>query len=211
MIVSSAKSKNGMFELDLPKAGLLEEEVVRGLRKLSRNGALKIEMRDRSLRVRCTASAADTIVNDAAKLATAAAEVLARIEGVRVAKAHAVCAAFGRAEACLTTCQQSEQLHNALERYFSGVEEDMVEEEKSGRNVTIRGAIRNILGSTAYGKKAPRTPREVARILHGIQSAAFTAKAWYSCGQWRKWTQVPFELVKKATADVIRERVSRGR
>ena len=209
MIVDNAKVKNGIYELDLPKVGLLEEEAVRGLRKLARSGALKTELRERALRVRCSVAAADILVADAPKLATAAAEVLARIEEVRVAKARAVCAAFGRAEACLTACEQSEQLHDALERYFDGVVvEDEVEEVK---NVRIRGAIDAVLGSKAYSRKAPRTPREVARILHGIQSAAFTAKSWYACGQWRKWTHVPFEAVKKATADVIRERLQRAK
>ena len=208
-LVESAKQKNGLYELDLPKVGLLEEEVTRGLRKLARSGALKCEVRERALRVRCTKDAAENISTNAAKLATEASTVLARIEGVRVTKAKAVCEAFGRAEKCLSACEQSGHLHDAVEEYFNGKEYGDVTIGVEDQSVKV--AIGKVLGATAYGRKVPRTPREVARILHGIQSAAFTAKAWYSCGQWRRWTHVPFDVVKETTAEMIRDRVRRGR
>lgn len=210
-IASHARSKNGSYELDLAAAGMLEEEAARALRRLARSGCVKTEMREKALRVRCTQAAADTLAKCGASEAANAACILQRIERTRVRKARAVCAAFMKAEEALSAQMQSKQLHEALERYFEEDGDDCEEYGLVGAKVEapLKRAISMVLGCRSCGRRVPKAPREVARILHGIQSAAFTAKAWYDCGQWGKWIHVEFSAVKTATADVIRSRHKR--
>lgn len=214
-IKTDARARNGCYELKLATVGMLEEEASRGLRRLLRERCVKMEMRDVALRVLCTSGGAEKLENCVAVEAARAVAVLQRIEWTRVRKARAVCAAFIAAEELLSAQVQSKQLHDALERYFAEYDDDaLASVDNPACNVSdidpaLRRAIASVLGCTSRGKRAPRTPREVARILHGIQSAAFSAKAWYDCGHWAKWIHVEFATVKAATASIIRSQLQR--
>lgn len=212
-----SRVKNGSHVLTLLSAGLLEEDALAGLHKLAKADAVKLEYRDKALRVRCTPEAAERLKNESQVHVANAAAVLARIERTRVRKATAVRDAYAAAEQALSVPAQSAALHAALSRYFDGSDDVETDSDVSSTELdakhtaSLNGAIGQVLGCRAFGRRAPRTPREVARIMHGIQSAAFTAKAWYGCRQWGKWTHVPFEAVKAATTRVIKARVNQRR
>lgn len=212
VVTSGLKPKGGVYNLHLATAGLLEEDVGRGLRRLSAAKSVQFEMKDMSLRVRLTGTASVRLCARAGGLASEAASRLGKIELARVAKAREVAASFAAAEEALTAQAQSELLHARLAEYFvADVELKPEAPVETGKvDASVRRAVGAVLGNQAFGRRAPRSPREVARIMHGIQSPAFTAKAWWSCAQWGKWVHVEFGVVKKIVAEVTRNRLKRG-
>jgi superfamily II DNA helicase RecQ len=82
----------------------------------------------------------------------------------------------------------------------------VVDCEDGDRKAALTRAVREVLDATAYGSRVARTPRQVARVLHGIQSPAFSAKEWCLCAQWGKYVDLDFRDVLAAATKVIRDR-----
>lgn len=215
LLTRHAKLKYGKYELRLGDAGLTEEDILSTLYNLSNAGHIRYELQCSALRVRCSTKAVHELEAKAALLASSIANNLARIERIRVAKAHAVLQTFRSADNALSAEAQSSFLHNSLEEYFA-------EDSSLGVNVPdlapspgeycsrvrqeVEKDVRALLCHASQGGKEVRTPRQIARILHGIGSAAFPAKAWYSCQQWAKLINIDFTTVKQIAAELIRHR-----
>ena len=80
--------------------------------------------------------------------------------------------------------------------------------------VTLRGDVhdfvsRHIIPPAVGGRKAkvgsraPLTGRAVARILHGIQSPAFTWKEWHADRSWGTCREVDFEELRQLAEEVL--------
>jgi superfamily II DNA helicase RecQ len=225
VFVKRSKHRNGVYELVLyPDCPDIEQQkhifafsdsLLRMARELKAGGLVDFELLDDMLVV----SVPNHLLEDTARVNSLVALIhkkLAGIEANRQRKGEVLIDVLTKAEGMLSDEEQSQFLHDALTGYFSSpikvndrdVTDARIQELSAAETTRVKGAVRLVLVAEGYGSVDPKTPRQVARILHGIQSPAFTAKAWCRCDVWGKFVHVDFTAVKQIASDVIRTGLS---
>jgi hypothetical protein len=217
-----ARNRNGMYEValygtsggaDRPSADCM----LRTARSLKAGKHVDFELADETLAALVPAP----LIGDVARVNAAASachERLAQVERVRRGKADALVEMLARGEAVLSDEEQSHLLHASLGAYFAAAEggaADAADVAAAGgvdgaREAAVAKAARAVLSATAYGAAVPRSPRQVARVMHGVPSAAFSAREWCRCPQWGKHVDVDFREVMRVAASVVRARSLAG-
>lgn len=210
-IMKVAKQKNGAYEVNLYKACLTEDQLIGPLRRLEEGRHITFEGLERTMQIGCSAQAYKRLSEDVERWARVVHGRLREIESMRVQKARAVVETFSKADSMLSDAAQCKFLRDAIEEYFAEgggaeqvtegeckrVEEDMAEK--------VRRAAVALLKEEGFGRRRPQTARQIGRILHGLDSAAFRAKDWWKCGYWGRFMHVDFEQTKKICASAVRD------
>lgn len=215
LIQKRAKQSSGQYDLWLRQAGLLEDDVGASLRRLQNRRHISFEVLERGLHVHCSSKGFDCLKENVDRWAGLAHSNLEQIEKVREQKAKAVARTFSVADGMISEMEQTGFLHDALVTYFAentaneSLErtraEDELEDLDESTEERIRQASTKLLQERC-GSMQVQTGRQIARILHGINSAGFRAKDWWNCGYWGKFIDVNFRVVMAKARDVIREK-----
>lgn len=231
-----ARHRNGMYELNLYPTSPSQakdrpsgDRMLQVARELKAGKHVDFELSNEALAALVPAG----LVGNATEMNEAAAKCHQRlcvIESVRRGKADALVAMLKRAGAMLSDEEQSRFIHEALAIYFKtgssandgdenvnaqdddddDVDDEGKNETKDERGAALRRAVRGVVRATAYGSRRARTPRQVARVLHGVQSPAFAAREWCRCAHWGKFVDVDFRDVLRAARAVVREMTLAG-
>lgn len=163
------------------------------------------------------ATAPTDIIGDSARVDAAASSCwrkLVEIERVRRAKADALVHMLSSAESMLSDEEQSRFVHEALSKYFAAetVEELSVPDVDidDAKRESVRRAVAQVAGSAGAGPRNAQTARQITRVLHGVQSAAFPALDWCRSAHWGKFIDVDFRVVLSIAIEVVRERSLAG-
>lgn len=214
LLLKEAKYSSGHYDLSLRQARFLEDDIGGCLRRLQRRRHISFESLEPGMVVQCSPEGSEALQNGVDKWAGLAHSHLQRIEDICEMKARAVADTFGKADTMMSDMAQSGFLHEALANYFSA----KVPKDGNGTVATpvpatldteseerIRQACRALFRETSYGASVVQTGRQVARILHGLDSPGFRAKDWWKCGYWGKFINEDFRAVTDAARGVIRQ------
>lgn len=209
------RSRNGLTEValynapDPSKPRPSADSMLQAVRELKSAKLVDFELAEDFL----LATAPAEMIGDVSRVdaaATACWRKLGEIERVRRAKADALVHMLSSAEAMLSDEEQSRFLHDALAKYFAAetVQELAVPDVAIGdtKRDAVRRAVAQVAGSAGAGPRNAETARQIARVLHGVQSAAFPALDWCRSSHWGKFIDVDFRVVMAIASDVVRER-----
>ena len=136
-------------------------------------------------------------------LATALATRLAEAEACQVGKIDTLFVAATASLAAPDSQGQETVLRQHIRTYFEAAEgtecappPGIVKQASSYLAADIRALLRT-------GREALGTPRSVALVLHGLQSARVSAEAWRSHPSWGKHTAVDFGTVLRACRNAM--------
>lgn len=221
-LLKYGKSSNGTYTLDLyehASSPCQVSHIYRGLQDLKKDRSVGVEFTDPRIVVQVRRHCIPN-VGALNILAAKCNAVLLNIECHRRRKANILLRLLHESEAMLSDSQQSEFLHNALQDYFAKPMPDgeltSADQHPMRRRCDsvaayddhldrCRRAAEDVLLSSAYGHTVPRRARQVARILHGISSPAFSAKDWHLCHLWGRFVHVDYRAVLRIAADVVRK------
>lgn len=216
LIQKRAKQSSGQYDLWLRQAALLEDDIGASLRRLQNRRHISFEVLERGLHVQCSSEGFDCLKKNVDRWAGVAHSNLEQIEKVREQKAKAVAHTFSIADGMISDMEQSAFFHDTLANYFAentvndslerALAEDELEDLNESTEERIRQASIKLLQESGCGSMQVQTGRQIARILHGIDSAGFRAKDWWNCGYWGKFIDVNFRVVMAKARDVIREK-----
>lgn len=220
-VLKHGKHSGGQYTLDLRDAAFREDQVVGSLRRLQEARHISFEMFEKGIEVECDSVCFETLKEKMDALVGLVYQKLANIEAVRVRKALAVARLFSQADELLSDMEQSAFLHSTIRAYFDG-EEVSEEWRRDGEQLLcnwgkptadrikqIRNVTIEVMNEEKCGSRGPQSSRQITRILHGMDSAAFRAKDWYSQRHWGRFVDVAFEEAKKVVGQVLRERHER--
>lgn len=223
-LYSNVGHGSGVDRMNRPSADCM----LRAARELKAGKHVDFESANEALAVLVPAG----LIGDMARMQAAASKChdrLVQIEKVRRSKADTLVSMLQRAEALLSDEEQSRFLHSSLGSYFESgstlpgagataqgssaaapagpASDPAAAVPGADDEAMLRKAVRTVLRTTSCGTRMVRTPRQVARVLHGIQSPAFPARAWCRCAVWGKFVHVDFREVLAAARAVLSEGV----
>ena len=216
-IQKHAKQNAGQYDLDLASASITEDQVIGSLNRLQAGRHISFECLKVGLQVECPGGVHKTLKKNAERFAGLVHGKLEEIQKIRTQQAQSVVTAFSQADEKLSEEEQSECLHRGIQRYFSGEWE--FEDGKAvdlgcrGNGVKagkdklkkMKEAVSVLSRESRYGWTVPQTARQIARIMHGLDSASFRAKDWCRHRHWGQFIEDEFTMTKKAVASVLRE------
>lgn len=215
------KQTNGQYELNLIHASLREDQVAGSLNRLQGGRHISFEPNERGLQVECVGKCYADLKRNLERWASLIHEKLVRIEKIRRSKAIAVVKTLSDADNMLTDEEQSKFIHASVAEYFSKDDDECDVEDKTpengGKELTdeelkrVRRAALALSREEGHGSTRPQTARQIARIMHGINSAGFSAKHWWNCGHWGRYVEVDFEKTRSIAAQVLREQYMSAR
>lgn len=227
-ILKHSKHSNGRYVLQLSRVGVTEVQITRVLRRLQAGGLLSFDASERALQLQCSSGAFQTLAEDMRDWSMCVHEELARMECAQERKARALVSILREADGLPSDGEQSAFLHAALDKYFAKGCADCSLEDNIGRHTTespgqgrtkcsekrwkqVREATMYVLDERTCGSAEPRTGRQIARVLHGLDAGRLTAKNWWQCKMWGRFIDVDFETVRQIACQVVRDRHHRSR
>ncbi|CAN8067678.1 unnamed protein product [Agarophyton chilense] len=211
-ILKHGTQSNGEYCVDLGDAGFQEEHVIGSLKRLQEARHITYEFYERGLQAQCSGAGVAQVKSELETWVQRVHDRFVRMELIRGQKAQAVVQTFCKADQLLSDREQSEFVHDAMGAYLAGdVDDEAKGRSGDGELVTtasvermkqVRRAVVGVMGEQGCGGRAARSGRQVARILHGLDSAAFRAKQWYSHCNWGRFVDVRFEEVIAVATEV---------
>lgn len=218
LVVKFAKRSKGQYVVSCSKACVTESQIAPALRRMQSAGLLAYETSDAALVAKCTTECMSVLKNQTRELCTKVHDELVAMERVKVQKADALLRVLRKADGLLSDAEQDAFLHDALAQYFANGCEDYlpdmdeasakVDESRLGQ---VRKAAEAVWDEEGCGGALARTGRQIARVLHGLDSGRLRAKDWWRCEMWGRFLDVDFECVRRVACDVVRERLRQRR
>lgn len=217
MVVKFAKHSRGQYVLNCPKAGVSESQIAPALRRMQSAGLLAFDVTEPALVAKCTTDCITALKKRTRELCENVHDELVAMEQVKVHKAHALLGMLRKADSLPSDGEQNSFLHNAVEQYFlkgcadlSNIEEGNVAVDEN-RMKQVREAAGVVWDEEGCGMARARTGRQIARVLHGLDSGRLRAKDWWRCKVWGRFLDVGFECVRRVASEVVREKLRQRR
>lgn len=213
LVVKFAKRSKGQYVLSCSKAGVMESQIAPALRRMQSAGLLAFDVAEPALVAKCTTECITTLKNRIRELSAKVHDELVAMEQVKVRKAQALLGILRKADNLLSDGEQNAFLHAAVEQYFAKgcAEVSDAGDENPGvgekRMKEVRVAAGMVWGEEGCGMARARTGRQIARVLHGLDSGRLRAKDWWRCKVWGRFLDVEFESVRRVASEVVREKL----
>lgn len=213
LVVKFAKRSKGQYILNCSKAGVMESQIAPALRRMQSAGLLAFDVAEPALVAKCTTKCIEILRSRIRELCANVHDELADMEQVKVHKARALLGILRKADNLLSDGEQNAFLHTAVEQYFAkgcdevsdGVDENPGVGEKRMKEVRVAAGL--VWDEEGCGMARARTGRQIARVLHGLDSGRLRAKDWWRCNLWGRFSDVEFESVRRVASEVVREKL----
>lgn len=190
-IIDYSTEKKGVHHLDLRKACVTENQLIGSLRRLGGDISYEGAEGGVGIEVRGDGDIDEDGVWDE----------LREIERVKVRKAREMVAVCRKVDGLLTDEEQNEALHRNVDSYFAG-ETVEIEERETVKEEDMKAVLLRLCKEEGYGKR-PRTAREMARILHGLDYVGFRAKSWSRYKDWGRYSSHDFDKTLQQARKII--------